>query len=177
MKDVLADAYAKKRGLHKIAAPSKIGAPRREFQQHYGDAICEMIADGIALEAICRAKGFPAKSTVRKWLSDNEVFANDFARAREEQGHYFAERAALIGEGLLDGSIKDSQAARVALEAFKWSAGVRNRNHYGEKRLLEQHVTASDNIAGLLQSIADTGRDDQPEVIELESQPVPKLDD
>jgi len=49
------------------------------------DAICERIADGDSLRTIGDEEGFPAHSTVFKWLSENKGFSDQYAHAREEQ--------------------------------------------------------------------------------------------
>lgn len=45
--------------------------------------ICERLADGEPLRAICRDEGMPAWRTVYDWLTENTDFAARFARARE----------------------------------------------------------------------------------------------
>ncbi|MES3022756.1 MAG: terminase small subunit protein [Pseudomonadota bacterium] len=54
------------------------------YTAEIGAAICEALAEGKSLRAICRAKSMPAESTVRAWALDNvQGFAAQYARARE----------------------------------------------------------------------------------------------
>lgn len=53
------------------------------YTDKVADAICERIANGETLRAICRDDGFPHWNTVYDWMAANEAFAGRFARARE----------------------------------------------------------------------------------------------
>jgi hypothetical protein len=52
----------------------KRSAPRRpvRYTEEIGDAICEALARGERLKAICSNTAMPAASTVRKWVLDPE---------------------------------------------------------------------------------------------------------
>jgi hypothetical protein len=63
--------------------PAKRGRPSvyTETQAH---EICERLAAGETLLAICRSEHLPAESVVRRWVLDNrEGFAAKYATARE----------------------------------------------------------------------------------------------
>jgi len=53
------------------------------FSQEVADAICERIAEGEPLRAICREEGMPAWRTIYDWIDAEPAFAARFARARE----------------------------------------------------------------------------------------------
>lgn len=54
------------------------------FTQDIADRICERLADGETLRAICRDSDMPNERTVRRWaLDDVEGFSPQYARARE----------------------------------------------------------------------------------------------
>lgn len=55
------------------------------FTQELADAICERLADGESLRAICADEAMPARATVFKWLADNPAFSDQYAHARAEQ--------------------------------------------------------------------------------------------
>ena len=96
------------------------------------DEICQRIAEGQSLAEICRSEGMPTYRQVFYWLTKNEDFANNYARAREAQADADADAigdmANQVRLGLLDPS-----AARVAIDAYKWTAGVRKPKKYGNK--------------------------------------------
>lgn len=96
------------------------------------DAICEAIAAGDSLLKTLRKKGMPGYSTVMRWLADDEAFRENYARAREAQGDADADKIGDITERVLAGKL-DPQAARVAIDALKWSAGKRQPKKYGDK--------------------------------------------
>jgi len=52
------------------------------------DLICDRIADGESLRAICNDDAMPDRRTVLRWLADPEhtTFATKHAHAREMQG-------------------------------------------------------------------------------------------
>src|SRR5271169_6484233 len=63
-----------------------IGRPSL-FTTELGDEICNRIADGESLRAICAEVEMPDKATVFRWLSaeGNKDFRNQYIRAREAQ--------------------------------------------------------------------------------------------
>jgi hypothetical protein len=63
-----------------------------------GDAICERIAEGESLRKICQDDDMPSKTTVFRWLEDNEVFRDQYARAREWQAETLMEEALEIAD-------------------------------------------------------------------------------
>ena len=68
-----------------------IGRPSK-FSQGLAEKICEQIAHGKSLRAICAEDDMPSTSTVCKWLNENQDFSEQYARARGRQAdHYFAE--------------------------------------------------------------------------------------
>lgn len=94
--------------------------------------ICERIADGQSLAEICRSEHMPKKTLVYEWLRDDKAFAEDYARARETQADSDADAINDIADKVLRGEI-EPQAARVAIDAKKWAAGVRKPSKYGPK--------------------------------------------
>jgi hypothetical protein len=47
--------------------------------------ICDRLADGESLRAICASAGMPDKATVLRWIGRHEEFREQYALAREEQ--------------------------------------------------------------------------------------------
>lgn len=74
------------------------------YSQEIADKICERLAAGESLNAICKDDGLPAESTVRRWaLLDVEGFAANYTRARELQAHFLAEQIIDISDTPLEG--------------------------------------------------------------------------
>jgi len=135
-------------------APKKIGAPTT-FNQRTADLICMMLSEGMSLRQILKADTtgtLPAQSTVYEWLLRHPLFAEQYARAREEQADTLADeiisiadeqpeviavtdkQGALI-EHKLDGAFLQWQKNRI--EARKWTAMKLKPKKYGDRMAVE----------------------------------------
>ena len=94
--------------------------------------ICTAIAGGKSLISICKRKDYPVISTVLLWVVDgnHKEFSEQYAQAREAQGHYQGDRISQIVDDLIDGSV-EPQTAKVAVDALKWVAERQSRKVYG----------------------------------------------
>ena len=128
-----------------------------KFTQALFNGICERIADGKSLRAICADKDMPSKTAVMNWLGDDESgdFVDQYARAREAQADLlFDEILEIADDSGLDVSVDDKgkytvdgeniQRARLRVDARKWMAGKMQPKKYGEKQDL--NVTGDFNI-------------------------------
>lgn len=111
---------------------------RNWFPEGYGqdtaDAICEMLADGKSLRAICREQGMPSTSTVCKWLGRNADFAEQYARARELQADaLFDDCLDIADKGPT--ALDDAADRRLQIDTRKWMAG-KLKGKYSDKTLL-----------------------------------------
>jgi hypothetical protein len=115
-----------------------------EYTQEMADIICERIADGESLRAICRDEHMPVKSTVFKWLNQNKDFADQYARAREAQADSLADEIIDIADDNSRDVMKDEDGhevvnhdviarARLRVDARKWIASKLKPKSYGEK--------------------------------------------
>ena len=133
------------------------------FKQEIADDICERIADGESLRAICSEEEMPNKSTVLKWLIKNPDFASQYALAREEQAEaLFDEVIDIADDGRNDwmakqtpdgdnvGWLENGEAIRrsqMRIDARKWMAGKLKPKKYGDKLDL--------NHTGAIQQVSD----------------------
>lgn len=119
------------------------------FTQEVADLICERIADGESLRAICTGDDYPDKATVFRWLNENEDFRDQYARAREAQAdavfddiltiaddgrNDWMERHNADGENI--GWQVNGEALRrsqLRVDARKWMAGKLKPKKYGDK--------------------------------------------
>jgi len=108
----------------------------------YSDAlaedICTKLAEGNSLRSICAEEGMPAFQTVLKWRNDMPSFAEQYARAREDQAHALAEMA--LDEAA---AAKDAALGRLAYDARKWYASKMAPKVYGDRMQVDAHVTRS----------------------------------
>nr|WP_313510317.1 terminase small subunit protein [Stenotrophomonas geniculata] len=141
-----------------MARPSK-------YSQKLADAICDLLVDGKSLRTICSTAKMPSRSTVIRWLAENEAFRNQYARARELQADTLAEEIldiadkAVLGERLKKdgkGKVLERQTgdmverSKLMIDARKWYAGKLQPKKYGERVALDHGV--QDNLANQLRA-------------------------
>lgn len=132
------------------ASAPKIGRPT-DFNEEIALRICERLADGESLKAMCAEEGMPARSTVFKWLSmpEHKPFLDMYTRAREEQADaLFDEIIAISDDGTNDwmekhgsdgeniGWVENGEALRrsaLRIDARKWAAAKLMPRKYSEK--------------------------------------------
>lgn len=117
------------------------------FSQETADIICERIAAGESVRTICADDGMPACSTVFKWLSENEAFSEQYARARETQADTIFDEILEIADNARNdwmerrgeddaGWVANGehiQRSRLRIDARKWMAGKLRPKKYGDK--------------------------------------------
>lgn len=114
------------------------GRPPIPFDEDIADQILEAVAGGTGLVTFLkRNETFPSYPTVMRWIRANPEFAASYAQAREDMADADADKIADVAQRVEDGLI-DPNAARVAIDAYKWSAGKRRPKRYGERLEVEQ---------------------------------------
>ena len=136
------------------AKPKKnpVGAPTT-YNSHIAFVLCTRIAEGESLREIVKDEGMPDRSTVYDWLLRHPEFADQYARAREEQADTLADEIIAIAdeqpeiiavldkktgaliEHKLDGAFLQWQKNRI--EARKWTAMKLKPKKYGDRVALE----------------------------------------
>jgi hypothetical protein len=133
------------------------------FNQPLADAICDRLADGESLAAICRDPDMPARSTVFKWLAEHSWFSDRYASAREAQADtLFDQILEIVDEqpGTTDAGATDTGMVadkRLRFDARRWVASKLAPKKYGEK----QHIEHSGDISvanTILESRKRSGR-------------------
>lgn len=142
-----------------------------EYREEVADAICERLADGESLRTICLDEDMPSKATVFKWLGRFPEFADQYARAREEQAESFADELVAISDeqetAVKDGAggttmvVFDATAVarnRLRIDARKWVASKLKPKKYGDK--IQQEVTGADGSPFVVKilSLSDQGK-------------------
>lgn len=118
------------------------------FDQRIADEVCERMALGESLRAICTEEKYPAESTIRLWaMQDINGFAAQYTRARELQAHALAEEIITISntpqEGIettvkADGTSETKHGdmlghRKLQVDARKWYLSKVLPKVYGEK--------------------------------------------
>lgn len=140
------------------------------YTPEMADKICERLAAGESLNAICKDDGYPSESTVRGWaLDDVQGFSTKYARARDIGYDVMAESILRLADEANIGQKTVSKAtgleitegdnvdrSRLQVEARKWLLSKMLPKKYGDR----QHIEHSGKV-GLESLIA--GEDEKPD--------------
>jgi hypothetical protein len=121
------------------------GRPSR-FTQAIADEICERLSRGESLRTICEDDHMPGRATVHRWLGESKAFQDQYARAREIQADYYADR--IVDDAMV---ATDAQIGRLRMDALKWAASKLAPKKYGDK---VQHVGGNEGDAPIRHSVA-----------------------
>lgn len=114
-------------------------------------AICERLAAGESLRAICRDEKYPDERTVRRWAVDDvEGFSPQYARARELGFDSLAEQLLEIADTPEEGTVTTSKEwgeevktgdmlehRKLRVDARKWLLAKWHPAKYGDKTSME----------------------------------------
>lgn len=112
-----------------------------EYDPAIADKICDALVDGRSLRSILLDETMPASSTVFKWLNQQPIFAEQYARAREAQADTLADEITDIADdgsndymGNDDKYNGDAVArSKLRVDARKWVAAKLKPKKYGDK--------------------------------------------
>ena len=100
-----------------------------DYSREMADEICSRVMESdYGLEQICEADDLPSARTVFRWLTANDDFRQQYARAKEVQGHVQADRG--IRDAL---TATDASLGRLKFDARKWAASKLAPKQYGER--------------------------------------------
>jgi len=105
------------------------------YTDELADAICLRISDGETLSAVCLDAGMPSRGTVYDWVDRHPHFATKYAHARERQAECHADE--ILAASALPGDATSNMinAARLRVDALKWTASKLRPARYGDKLL------------------------------------------
>lgn len=95
-------------------------------------ALCSRIADGNSLRSVCEADDMPSTQTHYVWMSKHPEYVEQYTRAKADSADADADRIENIAEKTLKGEY-DPAAARVAMNAYMWTAGKKRPRKYGDR--------------------------------------------
>ena len=131
-----------------------------EFDQDAADEVCARLMDGQSLRAICRDELLPSERTVFNWLSQNETFVQQYARARGVQAdvmfdemHDIADTPVVgvkttskpTGVETTEGDMIDHR--RMQIVTRKWMLGKMAPKKYGDKTQIEHSGTVGFDLS------------------------------
>jgi hypothetical protein len=109
------------------------------YTPELAEEIAILIAEGNSLRQIEALEGKPSKSTMLRWMKDNEEFDTKCARARRVQGELAADEHKDVIDEVRAGTLP-VDIARVVLSGLEWRAKKLEPKRYGDK----QDVTVRD---------------------------------
>lgn len=102
--------------------------------------ICELLAQGHSLAAICRRKNLPAPSTIYKWPAESPEFSERYAHAREQQADFYADEIIEIADNCPP-ETGEVAKAKLKIDARKWKAARLAPKKYSDKTELDLKST------------------------------------
>jgi hypothetical protein len=105
--------------------------------------ICERIAKGETLTAICNEPDMPGWTAVHDWIKADESFRQAFMRAREQQAEVWAEEMISISDDAELQTHEEIGRARLRMQARQWLAGKHNATYADKPNQTQVNVGVS----------------------------------
>jgi len=97
--------------------------------------VCERVAEGETLKALCEAEGMPSRQTFHRWVVSYPELSRAYRAARELSAYSLEEEALNAAREVKEGD-KNSAKVRafdVYMTQLRWSAAKRNPTVFSEK--------------------------------------------
>lgn len=120
-------------------AQAKIGRPSIRSRELMLE-ICGRITEGRSLISIARDEDMPAHSAIWRWLSEDEEFKENYARAIQARAINHAEEISETIQQVKRGELPPD-VGRVTIDGMKWVASRLLPKVYGDKQIVEANVT------------------------------------
>jgi hypothetical protein len=137
-----------------ITSPGKPGRPSI-YSDDLADMICDRLANGESLRAICDSPDMPHRSTVLGWQKTIEDFSTKCACARVLQGHSAVDEMIDIERSVETGSI-EPDAARVMISSKQWRASKQASKAYGDRVVVAGDPDAPLEMRATLSALDET---------------------
>jgi hypothetical protein len=121
-----------------------------DYKSQVADSICDRLSSGESLVQICETEGFPDQRTIFRWLAKDEVFRQNYARARSYWAEAEFERLMQIAdtpqEGVKTRTTKDGLEVttgdmidhrRLQVDTRKWALARMFPKKYGDATMLK----------------------------------------
>ncbi len=105
--------------------------------------ICSRIAQGESVRSVVKDEDMPCLSTVFNWLDKREEFLEQYTRAKQLSAEAHADKINFVADETLAGKYKPD-AAKVALDAYKWTASKLQPKKYGELKQISGTLNVRD---------------------------------
>jgi hypothetical protein len=116
------------------------------YNEEIAAEFCSRIALGNSLRFVTSQDDMPSHQTIYNWFNKFPPFIEQYTRAKEDSADSRVDQIEEIADKVLVGEY-DPAAARVAIDAFKWTSGKHRPKKYGDKITTEH--TGSIDLKGL----------------------------
>lgn len=113
-----------------MAKGHNLGYTKKEKNDIF-DKVIEGIVNGLPVRQILKGEGMPSFHHLLKWMEARPEWSERYARAKQESADFDADNVNYIAELCLRDKVTPA-AARVAIDAYKWSAGKKKPKKYGD---------------------------------------------
>jgi hypothetical protein len=96
----------------------------------------EHIAHGGSVAEWCAREGNPGYTTIMRWRDEDEEFRENYTRAQEDQGDFFADKVVTTADKCLPDAVEIARA-KLQIDSYKWAAGIRKPKAYGVKTAVD----------------------------------------
>jgi hypothetical protein len=119
------------------SARSALARPTR-YSPGLARRVCDAVAGGASLAAVCAAADMPSREIVAAWLDAHPDFRTAYTRALEFAADRFAEQILTIADGDPSGASSRSDAGSVAraklrIDTRKWLMSRLAPSKYGDR--------------------------------------------
>ncbi len=108
------------------------GKPSR-YSEAIASSICRLVREGEYLKAICAQDGMPSLNTVYRWRQDNQVFARQYAIAREFHAETLADKIRENADGAEGCTMEQIKARQLKFDSYRYLAARYFPRMFGEK--------------------------------------------
>ncbi len=110
---------------------AKMGRPSL-YSDELAAEICQRIAEGETLVAICKDKLMPCYRTVLNWRAKKEDFFRLYVLARVDSADRMGDRIVELVDQVQSGEL-DAHAGRACIDGLKWLMAKLHPERYGDR--------------------------------------------
>jgi hypothetical protein len=141
------------------------------------DKICNYIIEGKSVNAICRMRGMPNRTTIGKWLEKYPEFSDRYIRAKQIQTYFNADELMDMAKDCDGNSSSAVQKAKLLVDTQKWISSRMLPKIYGEqtKQIQVEQVINTKALDEVLDKVKSLSQPKPKELIDIT--PIPQVED
>lgn len=114
------------------------------FSDDVANEICRRVIAGSNLNRICNSGDMPSRDTLYRWLADDQVFSDNYARACKIRREFKYEMLDEIPD-----QEEDVARARLKVDVIKWQLGKEDSKKYGDRIDIESKSEVTHSYQGM----------------------------